>query len=100
MNWAVVLNSIMALAWLITFLFCIGDVEAVLTTPTGFPIIEVYYQATKSKAATTVLVCMILVSTTIALFGVFASVSRLAWAFARDNGLPFSTFFAYVSSVY
>ncbi|RMD40950.1 hypothetical protein DV735_g4164, partial [Chaetothyriales sp. CBS 134920] len=96
MIWAVIINTVLALGFLITLLFCIGDVEAALSTPTGFPIIQILLSATKSKAATTAIVCMILLSTMIALFGVFASVSRLAWAFARDNGLPFSNFFAQV----
>lgn len=99
MMWAVVLNTVMALGFLITLLFCIGDVEAAITTPTGFPTIQILYQATGSKAGATIIECMILLSTMIALFGVFASVSRLTWAFARDNGLPFSDFFAHVSSV-
>ena len=94
---AVVINTILALGFLITVLFCIGDVTAAVSTPTGFPIIQILYQATESKAGATVIVCMILFSTMIALFGVFASVSRLTWAFARDNGLPFSEFFARVS---
>jgi len=97
MMWAVVLNTVMALGFLITLLFCIGDVKAAISTPTGFPTIQILYQATGSKAGATVIECMILLSTMIALFGVFASVSRLTWAFARDNGLPFSEFFARVS---
>ncbi len=97
MMWAVVLNTVMALGFLITLLFCIGDVDAAVGTPTGFPVIQILYQATNSKAGATVIMCMILFSTMIALFGVFASVSRLTWAFARDNGLPFSNFFSHVS---
>ena len=97
MMWAVVLNTVMALGFLITILFCIGDVDAAIGTPTGFPVIQILYQATESKAGATIIMCMILFSTMVALFGVFASVSRLTWAFARDNGLPFSTFFATVS---
>jgi amino acid transporter len=81
---------------LITMLFCIGDVDAAVGTPTGFPVIQILYQATQSKAGATVIMCMILFSTMVALFGVFASVSRLTWAFAKDNGLPFSNFFAHV----
>jgi hypothetical protein len=95
--WAVVLNTILSLGFLITLLFCIGDVDAALSTPTGFPTIQILLQATNSKAGATIIFCMILLSTMIALFGVLASVSRLTWAFARDNGLPFSEFFAHVS---
>ena len=89
MMWAVALNAVMALAFVITLLFCIGDVNAALSTRTGFPIIQIFYQTTKSKAGATALVCLILVSNTISTFGFFTSVSRLIWAFARDKGLPF-----------
>ena len=77
-------------------MFCIGDVDTVVNTPTLLPIIEIYYQATKSKAATNLLVAMIALILFISLFNIFASVSRLAWAFSRDNGLPFSKTFSYV----
>jgi choline transport protein len=76
MVWAVVLNTVLSLGFLITLLFCIGDVEAAVSTPTGFPFIQILYQATNSKAGATVIQCMILLSTMIALFGVFASVAR------------------------
>lgn len=93
---AVVLNSIMQFAFMVAVMFCIGDVDKVTNTPTLLPIIEVYYQATKSKPATNILVVMIAFILFISLFNIFASVSRLTWAFARDNGLPFSETFSYV----
>ncbi|KAF2461493.1 amino acid/polyamine transporter I [Lineolata rhizophorae] len=92
---SVVINGVLALAFMITLLFCIGDVEAAVNTPTGYPIIQVYYSATKSKAGATILTIMLLIPMLISLFGVIASVSRLAWSFARDGGLPFHEFFGY-----
>ncbi|TVY84610.1 Choline transport protein [Lachnellula suecica] len=93
---AVTLNSIMQFAFMVAVMFCIGDVDQVTNTPTLLPIIEVYYQATKSKPATNFLVAMIAFILFISLFNIFASVSRLTWAFARDNGLPFSKVFPHV----
>ncbi len=90
------LNAVMAFIFAIVMLYCIGDVNAVTTTPTRFPFIQIYYQATKSKAFTNVLVSMVIINQTISVFSVYASVSRLAWAFAKDKGLPFSSFFARV----
>jgi amino acid transporter len=94
---AVVMNSVMMFAFMITVMFCIGDLDQVANTPTGLPIIEVYYEATKSVQATNLLVIMIVLVIFISLFNIFASVSRLTWSFARDKGLPFSSFFSYVS---
>lgn len=93
---AVTMNSVMQFAFMVTVMFCIGDVEQVANTPTLLPIIEVYYQATKSKHATNFLVVMMALILFLSLFNIFASVSRLTWAFARDKGLPFSNTFSYV----
>jgi len=87
----------MLFAFVICLLFTIGDIDRVQNTPTGLPLIEVFYQATKSKTATTFLIAMPSFILFFSLFNVFASISRLVWTFAKDNGLPFSRQFAYVS---
>jgi amino acid transporter len=94
---AVTLNSIMQFAFMVCLMFTIGDLDQVSNTKTGLPIIEVYYQATKSKHASNLLVFMMALILFISLFNIFASVSRLAWSFAKDKGLPFSNTFSYVS---
>jgi choline transport protein len=90
-------NAIMDLCFAMTLLFHIGNVDQVVNTPTSLPIIEVYYQATGSKAAATIFVFMNFIVLFFALLNTMASVSRLTWAFARDHGLPFHEFFSYVS---
>ncbi|KAI1842938.1 hypothetical protein JX266_010956 [Neoarthrinium moseri] len=94
---SVVLNSIMQTTYMICLLFTIGNVDQVASTPTGLPIIEVYYQATGSKAATNLFVAVMGLVIFTSFFNVFASVSRLIWAFSRDKGLPFSNFFGSVN---
>ncbi|OQO11391.1 hypothetical protein B0A48_05647 [Cryoendolithus antarcticus] len=91
------INGVMAFGWVITLLFTMGDIGAALSTPTGYPIIEIFYQATGSLAATNTMMAFLMIAGYVSLFGCFASVSRLVWAFARDNGLPFASFFVYVS---
>lgn len=93
---AVTSNSILQFAFMVAVMFSIGDVDRVANTPTLLPIIEVYYQATKSKPATNFLVALMALILFMSLFNIFASVSRLVWAFARDNGLPLSKTFAHV----
>lgn len=93
---AVLLNSVMMFAYVLAVLFFIGDHDAV--TAARMPILEVYYQATQSKAAATIMVLMQTSILVLALFNCTASVSRLTWAFAKDKGLPFSEFFSKVSS--
>mgnify|MGYP004502780569 CR=1 FL=1 len=90
----VVLNASMQFAYMITVLFTIGDIDVVSADP--LPILQVYYQATGSKPATNLFVAMLAIIFILGFFNIFASVSRLLWAFSRDNGLPFSAVFARV----
>lgn len=87
------------IAFIIVLLFFVGPLDQI---PSGapLPLIYVIYNATGSRAATNTLVALIAVIFFFCLFNIFASVSRLVWVFARDNGLPFSNFFSYVSSVW
>src|SRR5947209_2823220 len=91
----------MLFAFIICLLFTIGDVDKVTASlnTTGLPLIEVFYEATKSKHATNFLVSMPAIVLFFTIFNVFASVSRLIWTFAKDKGLPFAHQFAYVSSL-
>ncbi|PVH99996.1 amino acid transporter [Periconia macrospinosa] len=91
---SVALNALMQFGYGICVMFCLGDYESVAAS--GLPLIEIYYQATQSRAGATTLVLMHVIVFVISLFNIFASVSRLVWAFARDNGLPFSKTFTYV----
>lgn len=77
------INGIMALAFNITVLFCLGPLDTAMATPTGFPIIQVMYGATQSKAATTFLVSGILFNGMVVQSNTLASVSRLTWAFGK-----------------
>ena len=95
----VIVNSIFSFAFIICLLFTVGDLTTVASSPTGFPIIEVYYEATTSVAGTNALVAMLIIVLTVCCFSSLASTSRLVWAFARDRGLPFSDIFSYVSTL-
>ena len=44
----ILLNGTLGLGFLFALLFCLGDVESVLTTRTGFPIIQIFYNTTGS----------------------------------------------------
>ena len=92
---ACTVNALMFVVFVLVLLFYLGPLtEEVTMAP--LPLIYVLYGATGSKAATNALISLLALVFFISLFNVFASVSRLIWVFARDNGLPFSKFFAYV----
>lgn len=93
---SIAINGVLAFAFMLVLLFCIGNVKDALESPSGFPIIEIFYQATKSTKATNAMQSSITAIGFASSIGVVASVSRLTWAFARDGGLPFSKFFVHV----
>ncbi|CAG8240099.1 unnamed protein product [Penicillium salamii] len=71
-------------------MYAITDVQAVLDTPSGIPLIEIYYQSTKSKGASSVLLALF----AFCFFGCTVAngttCSRTIWAISRDGALPFS----------
>lgn len=92
---ACTVNAIMLFVFVLVLLFYLGPLDdTVISAP--LPLIYVLYGATGSKAATNTLIALISFIIFFALFNVFASVSRLVWVFAKDNGLPFSDILAYV----
>lgn len=98
MMWSMVVSGALCFGISIAILFCIGDVEKALSTPTGFPIIEIFFNATQSYAATNAMVSALIISMVFSSLGLMASASRLIWAFARDDGLPFPKYFSHVDS--
>lgn len=93
---SVTVNGCMGFGFLIALLFTMGDIETILETPTMYPIIAIFYQATGSYRATNAMVSGLVISAIFAVFGLMASASRTTWAFARDNGLPYSATLATV----
>ncbi|KAL9018592.1 MAG: hypothetical protein Q9185_004108 [Variospora sp. 1 TL-2023] len=86
------LNGTLGFAMLVAVLFCLGDIEQVIETNTGYPFMEIFLNATQSvggAAAMASLVATLGICATIALL---ASSSRMTWSFARDRGLPFSRY--------
>jgi choline transport protein len=73
-------------------MFTVGNVEDALNSPTGQPYVEVLLNATQSKGGT---IAMTVLLATLLLFCAINQVttsSRQLFAFARDNGLPYSSF--------
>ena len=71
-------------------LFGLGDIEAALQTPTGYPYMEIFVQATNSISGSTGMASILIVLAFATTVGFVATSSRMIWSFARDRGLPFS----------
>lgn len=86
----VMINGSLGFAMTLIFLFCIGNVDNALDSPTGYDFIEVFQNANKSHAGTSIMTAILIVLVMSACFCFLASASRLTWALARDRGTPFS----------
>jgi amino acid transporter len=90
-------NGIFAILIIITLSFALSDVNNILATPTGYPFIQIFYNATQSYAATKVMTAIVIVALTSSVISTIAAASHQLWSFARDGGLPFSPFITTVS---
>lgn len=70
--------------------FSIQDLQDLFKTPTGVPILALFYQALVSKAGAIALESLIMATGVGCLIASHTWQSRLCWSFARDGGLPFS----------
>lgn len=96
---SIAINGCMGLAMIIAMLYAATDIDAAIASSTGYPYIEIFYQATNSKGGTAALASLIIFMTLSAIVGVIAATSRMFWAFARDRGLPFWRTLSKVSTV-
>jgi choline transport protein len=91
-----VIGIVTVIPWTLAFMFSTTDLTAVANS--GLPILTVYYQALNNQAGAVFFTCWLLFVYFGALISCVATSRRLAWPFARDNGLPFSTIFRKVHS--
>lgn len=84
----ITLNGFLGFGMLLAVLFCLGDVDAALHTPTGYPFIEIFRQAVGTVGGATAMTTIVVALGICGTIGFLASSSRMTWAFARDRGLP------------
>ncbi|UNI19419.1 hypothetical protein JDV02_005603 [Purpureocillium takamizusanense] len=96
MMWTIVINGLLGFVMLVTFCFCMGDVGIILSNPEVMPFIQTFLIATNSSAGTSAMTTVTIILTTCGCITNVATASRQMFAFARDSGLPFSSFLAHV----
>lgn len=94
---SVFINGVLGFGMLVAVLFCIGSIPDALDPATGFAFIEVLTQALNSNGFATGLTAFILVLFIFCAVSCLAAASRVTWAFARDDGLPGSSWIKKVS---
>jgi len=98
MLWSIAVKGALGLVMTITICFCIGDVATVLTTPIGYVFIQMFYNTTSSLAATNAMSAIVIIVAFFSVITIMASASRQLFAFARDDGLPYSEWLSDVCS--
>ena len=94
------LNGVLGFAMLIAYLFCLGDLAAVLASQEtlGYPFLFVFQQGTGSTAGAAVMGLVVVALGVCSTVGVLASSSRMLWSFARDRGVPLWKLFTKVTT--
>ncbi|CAF3479992.1 hypothetical protein SNK03_007566 [Fusarium graminearum] len=92
----VTIGCLTGFGFAVAMCYSITNLEALMTTT--MPIYELWRQATGNNTAATVFDVMLHIITLFAVTAVQQTASRMTWAFARDGGLPGSSYLAVVNS--
>lgn len=96
MIWTCLINGTLGFVMLVTFCFCLGNVDDILSNPDVMPFVQTFFIATNSNVGTSFMTAILIILTICGCISNVATASRQMFAFARDDGLPFSKFLAYV----
>ncbi|GAA5858886.1 hypothetical protein JCM8547_007143 [Rhodosporidiobolus lusitaniae] len=90
------LVAVVGLCWIITLLFCMGDLDSVLGSATGEPFYQILINAFNLNGATVAFLINLIVLG-FAVIGIICASSRAVWAQARDKAFPGSVLFSRVN---
>lgn len=96
--YAVAMASITGFGYIAAIIAVMQDLNPAISAPQ--PLLEIYHQATQSKAGSICLMIFQLVSFVLCAVDDMATSARMAYALARDGGMPFSRFFTHVSPTF
>lgn len=97
MVWSYCINGLLVFSMLLTVCFCWVHPEIYLNSKTGYPFLDLLTTATRGSTTGAVAIGSVIVTMIVlATINYMASTSRQVFAFARDNGLPFSRWIAKV----
>lgn len=82
--------------FLIAIFYDINDFGAVIKSGT-LPVAEIYRQATGSRGGSLGLLILIFLPTFLCCIGGYLTAGRMYWTLARDNAIPFSSYYSRVS---
>lgn len=85
---SIILNGTLGFGMLLAALFCLGNIEEVLQTPTGYPFMAIFQQAVGSLPGALTMAAIVSLMNICATISFVATASRMTWSFARDRGVP------------
>ncbi|KAI0146966.1 putative GABA transporter [Xylariaceae sp. FL1272] len=91
--YTVLINGTLAFGIAIAFLFCLTDLDAAIasTERLFYPAFYVFKASVMSTGGAIVMASIITILGFASAIGIYATTSRMIWAFARDRGLPGSS---------
>lgn len=89
MAWGYFGNGLVGMIFVITYLFCLTNVNSAINDPSGYPFIWLFRQ-TVSSSGLNALSILLLITVMVSNISFNAATARQTFAFARDHGLPFS----------
>ncbi|KAF5989497.1 choline permease [Fusarium bulbicola] len=94
LNMSIAMGIVIVVPWTVAMLYSINDLAAVQSS--FLPSFEVFYQSTGSKAAATGLQAYLTFLYYTCIPSQWVTCSRITWAFARDQGLPFAEYWQHI----
>ncbi|KAB8199955.1 amino acid/polyamine transporter I [Aspergillus parasiticus] len=87
---SVLRDGCLGFAMLIAVLFCVGNIEDALNSPTRYPVMEIFHNTTGSLPGSMLMCSILLIIYCCSLMGLRAAASRQLWSFSRDRGVRVS----------
>ncbi|KAI5304567.1 hypothetical protein KEM56_006339 [Ascosphaera pollenicola] len=95
-----VVGFITGFCWLVALFYGIHDIDPVLNTSYASPLTEAYHQITGTRGGAVGLSIITIIPLMGAVVGCYITSSRLYYALARDNAVPFSPWFRNVNKTF
>ncbi|KAI9653233.1 MAG: hypothetical protein M1821_007664 [Bathelium mastoideum] len=95
---AVLVSGLVGWMLNITFCFCLSDIDAIISSPLGLPAAQIFLNAGGRAGGMAMLFFVILVQFFTGCSAMLAN-ARMTYAFARDDALPFSSFWSRINSL-
>ncbi|KAI9932134.1 hypothetical protein MW887_009643 [Aspergillus wentii] len=89
---------ITGILYMIAIFYAIRDLDAVNTSVYGFPLAEIYRQATGSRGGAVGLLIVAFLPTVITCAGCYITAGRTLWTISRDGATPFPNWLGRINS--